>query len=232
MPALRDLYMPSFSTRTRRLQGPAAGAAGRELLRRSAQPADRVGAGAGASALFDQHLPVLAAGAPVPLHLPQRRDQHGARQHQLDGGAAAGDVVGTARRRSRQDGAADRAGPIRHRLHRQRARTARHRRRLFAGACDDDADPGGVVRPADGPGAARLLRIPRGADGAVGRAGGDRLHRRPPDRRDARPQRAAAGALHHHRRRSCDHGLGEPACCRSRRRRSSANGGCSRARCC
>ena len=79
------------------LQGPAARAAGRELLRRSAQPADRVGAGAGASALLDQHLPVLAAGAPVPLHLPQRRDQHGARQRQLDGGAAAGDVVGAAR---------------------------------------------------------------------------------------------------------------------------------------
>ena len=45
-------------------------------------------------------------------------------------------------------------------------------------------------------------------DGALGRAGGDRLYRRPPDRRDARPQRAAAGALHRHRRRPCDHGLG------------------------
>ena len=29
-----------------------------------------------------------------------------------------------------------------------------------------------------------------------------------------------------------DHGLGSPACCRSRRRRSSASGGCSPARCC
>ena len=92
-----NFYMPSFSTRTRRLQGPAAGAAGRELLRRSAQPADRVGAGAGASALLDQHVPVVASGAPVPLHLPQRRDQHGARQHQLDGGAPPGDVVRPAR---------------------------------------------------------------------------------------------------------------------------------------
>ena len=73
----------------RGLQGPAAGAAGRQLLRGSAQPADRVGAGAGASALLDQHLPVVAAGASVPLSLPQRRDQHGARQRQLDARRAA-----------------------------------------------------------------------------------------------------------------------------------------------
>ena len=69
-------------------------------------------------------------------------------------------------------------------------------------------------------------------DGAVGRAGGDRLHRRPPDRRDARPQRPQAGALPRHRRRSGRDGVRDAACCRSRRRRSSANGGCSRARCC
>ena len=57
------------------------------------------------------------------------------------------------------------------------------------------------------PDAARLLRISRGADGAVGRAGGARLHRWPPDRRDARPQRPAAGALPRHRRRSRRDGL-------------------------
>ena len=54
----------------------------------------------------------------------------------------------------------------------------------------------------------RVLRVPRGDDGAVGRPGVDRLHRRAPDRRDARPQRAAAFALHRHRRRSRHHGLG------------------------
>ena len=54
----------------------------------------------------------------------------------------------------------------------------------------------------------RVLRIPRRADGAVGRPGRDRLHRRPPDRRHARPQRAAARALHRHRRRPRHHGLG------------------------
>ena len=42
----------------------------------------------------------------------------------------------------------------------------------------------------------RLLRISRRADGAVGRPGRDRLHRRPPDRRHARPQRPAPRALH------------------------------------
>ena len=52
-------------------------------------PRLRLGAGAGASALLDQHLPVLAARAPLSLHRPQRRDQHRARQRQLDGGAAA-----------------------------------------------------------------------------------------------------------------------------------------------
>ena len=54
----------------RGLQGPAAGAAGRELLRGFAQSADRVGALPGASALLDQHLPVVAAGASLPLHRP------------------------------------------------------------------------------------------------------------------------------------------------------------------
>ena len=79
-----------------RLQGPAAGAAGRELLRGFAQPADGLGAGARPSAVFDQHLPVVAARPPVPVSVPQRRDQHGPRQRQLDGGAPPGDDVGAA----------------------------------------------------------------------------------------------------------------------------------------
>ena len=94
------------------------------------------------------------------------------------------------------------ARPVRHRLPRQRARAAGGRR-LFAEPRHDDADPGGVGRQsADGWQAQGLLRIPRGADGAVGRPGLDRLHRRPPDRRHARPQRPAARALPHHRGRS------------------------------
>ena len=70
--------------------------------------------------------------------------------------------------------------------------------------------PGGLGRQsAHGRGAARLLRIQRRADGAVGRPGRDRLHRRPPDRRDARPQRPAPGALFRHPRRPHHHGVGD-----------------------
>ena len=46
----------------------------------------RVGAGAGASAVQHQHVSVLAAGASISLHRPQRRDQHPAGQYQLDAG--------------------------------------------------------------------------------------------------------------------------------------------------
>ena len=42
--------------------------------------------GAGALAVLHQHLPVLAAGPPLPLHRPQRRDQHRQGQPQLDAG--------------------------------------------------------------------------------------------------------------------------------------------------
>ena len=97
-----------------------------------------------------------------------------------------------ARRRSRQDVAAHPARPVGHRVPRQCARAA-GRGRLFAGPRDDAADPRGLGRQCrDGAEAARLLRISCRPDGAVGRAGGDRLHRRPPDRRDARPQRPSA----------------------------------------
>ena len=60
---------------------------------------------------------------------------------------------------------------------------------------------------ADGREPARLLRIPRRDDGAVGRPGRDRLHRRRADRRHARPQRPASGALRDHRRRHRHHGV-------------------------
>ena len=43
-----------------------------------------IGAGAGAQPVHHEHVPVVAAGPPVPLHRPQRRDQHGAGQPQLD----------------------------------------------------------------------------------------------------------------------------------------------------
>ena len=99
--------------------------------------------------------------------------------------------------------------PERHRDLRQRARAADDER-LLARPRGDDDDPRGVgAAHRDGRAPARLLRVPRGDDGAVGRPGGDGLHRRPPDRRDARPQRPAPGALHRHRRRPGRDGVGD-----------------------
>ena len=47
--------------------------------------------------------PSLAARAPVPLPRPQRRDQHAARQPQLDARARGAAAVGRVRRRARED---------------------------------------------------------------------------------------------------------------------------------
>ena len=72
----------------------------------------------------------------------------------------------------------------------------------------DDADPRGLGRQsADGCEAPRLLRVSCLPDGAVGRSRRHGLHRRPPDRRHARPQRPAPRPLFRHRRRPRGHGL-------------------------
>ena len=63
-----------------------------------------------------------------------------------------------------------------------------------------------------------VLRVPLLADGAVGRSGVDRLHRRHGDRRGARSQRPAAVALLRHQGRPRHHGV------RSRRARRPARG--------
>ena len=70
LPGLAQLYMPSFSTRTVVYKGLLLAPQVESFYERSAQSADRVGALPGASALLDQHLPVVAAGAPLPLHRP------------------------------------------------------------------------------------------------------------------------------------------------------------------
>ena len=59
-------------------------AAARAVFPGSERPADGDGAGAGALALQHQHVPELGPRASVPLPRAQRRDQHAARQHQLD----------------------------------------------------------------------------------------------------------------------------------------------------
>ena len=75
-----------------RLQGHADDRPARQVLPRPGRPTDRVGDGRRALALLDQHVPVVAAGAPVPLHRAQRRDQHRQGQPQLDAGPG-GDAV-------------------------------------------------------------------------------------------------------------------------------------------
>ena len=79
----------------RHLQGHVPRRPARHLLSRPARSGFRERARARAPALLDQHLPDLVAGASLPDDRAQRRDQHAARQHQLDGGAPG---VGVLRR--------------------------------------------------------------------------------------------------------------------------------------
>ena len=80
------------------LDRPAAAA----LLPRPARRALRERAGPGALALLHQHLPELGARAPLPDARPQRRDQHAARQPQLDARARAAARLAAVRRRHRR----------------------------------------------------------------------------------------------------------------------------------
>ncbi len=67
-----------------RLQGHAHHAAAARLLPRPLRRAGRERHRPGALAVLHQHVPLVAAGPPVPLPGPQRRDQHGRGQPQLD----------------------------------------------------------------------------------------------------------------------------------------------------
>ena len=98
-----------------RLQGDADRAAARALLPRSRRPARRDGARARPLPLLDEHVPELGARAPVPLRRAQRRDQHAARQRQLDARARVAARVGALRRRPREGAAGDPARRLRHR---------------------------------------------------------------------------------------------------------------------
>ena len=79
-----DLVVPSFSSRTIVYKGMLTAP---QLLGYYPDLQDqraKTRARARPLALLDQHVPELGAGAPLPLHRPQRRDQHAARQRQLD----------------------------------------------------------------------------------------------------------------------------------------------------
>ena len=148
---------PSLSSQHADLQGHADGRPDRSRCSPiSTRSGHRVGARARAPALQHQHVPVLAAGAPVPLHRAQRRDQHAARQHQLDARARRrccestlfGDDL-------QEDPAGHPRGRQRHGDVRQRARVPGDDRALAA-ARDPDDDPGAVAGARDDePGAAR-----------------------------------------------------------------------------
>ena len=107
------------------------------------------------------------------------------------------------------------AGPARHPRRRlghgdvrQRARVPLHGGPVAAARRADD-DSRAVAEPrGDERRAPRVLRVPLVADGAVGRPGGHRLHRRQGDRRRARSQRPAPVALLHHEGRHRRHGVG------------------------
>ena len=203
-----------------RLQGHGAGDAARGLLPGPAGPPLRERARPSPPALRDQHLPDLAACPPLPHGGAQRRDQHAPRQRQLDGGAAGVRRFRPVRQRHLQALADLLRGAVGHGLLRQRLGVPGPRR-LLAAARHDDADPRSLGgQSAHGRGPARLLRVPRRADGAVGRPRRDLLHGRPPDRRHPRPQRAAPRPLPRHRRR--------PRGARLRERRAADPGGADR----
>ncbi|CAA9474052.1 MAG: Glutamate synthase [NADPH] large chain, partial [uncultured Solirubrobacteraceae bacterium] len=193
-----------------RLQGDAHRAPADGLLPRPQRRADEDGAGARALPLLDEHLPELGARAPVPDDRPQRGDQHAARQRQLDARPRVPARIRALRRGGPEEDPPGRApGRLGLRHLRQRPRAPRARRPLAA-ARDDDDGPRGLRRPRRHPGPpARLLRLPRLPDGAVGRAGGDRVHRRPSDRGHAGPQRAAPGPLARDEGRLGRPGLGD-----------------------
>ncbi len=227
----RDLLRLQLLGPGHRLQGDAHPAAAPPVLSRSAQPGDQERPGAGPLALLHQHLPQLDPRPSLPLPRPQRRDQHPARQRQLDGGAPGAADRPAARRRLGEDPAGHRRGGQRLGDVRQLPRVPASLRPQPAPRGDDDGSR--AVEPPwpDEPGEARLLRVPRLPDGALGRPGGDRLHRRRADRRRPRPQRPAPLALLGDPRRPGGPRLrvGGPRRCRPTA--SWKRGGCSRARC-
>ncbi len=188
--------------------------------------------GDGPLAVLHQHVPQLGPRPAAPVHEPQRRDQHAARQHQLDarprrrGRAASCSATTLPKLFPIVEPDCSRLGQLR-----QRARIPADDRPHAAGSGHDD-DPRGVAEARDDAGGeAGVLRIPLGLDGAVGRPGVDRLHRRQLHRRRARPQRPASQSLLPDERRPRDHGQrsGRAADRSGERRRAKA--GCSRAAC-
>ena len=101
MPDSERFYVPSLSSRTIVYKGLLLPEQIPAFYHDLADPLFVSRAGAGPPALPHQHVPVLGPRPPVPLHRAQRRDQHAARQRELDA-RAPGDVrLAAVRRRHR-----------------------------------------------------------------------------------------------------------------------------------
>ena len=119
-----------------------------------------VRAGARAPAVQHQHLPLLAARAPLPVHRAQRRDQHAPGQHQLDARPRGAVPVERLRRRAVEGAAGHPGRAVRLGDVRQRARVPGDERPLAAPR-DPDDDPGAVAEArVDEPRSPGLLRVP------------------------------------------------------------------------
>ena len=128
-PGARD---PELLGENAGLQGNADRPPARPVFPRPRRRADGERARACALTLLDEHLPELGARPSVSHDRPQRRDQHAARQRQLDSRARVAAGLGAFRQRHREARAGHSPGGLRHRRLRQRARTARA---LRAGRC-------------------------------------------------------------------------------------------------
>ena len=181
----RRLLHPLAFLQDDRLQGDVPGAAALRLLSRPGRPRHDDGLGGGPPAVQHQHLPKLAVGAAFPHDRPQRRNQHPARQPQPAEGLREDHGLSGLGQGPFGPLSHRRAGRKRFGLLRQLHGTAGPRRPLGAARADDD-DPRGLR--AGLPHFARqagLLRVPRRDPRAVGRTGGDGLHRRPAGGRHA-----------------------------------------------
>ena len=81
-----DTYFASLSSRTIVYKGMLTTPQLSEFFPDLARPTGRVGVADRALPLLDEHVPVVVARPPVPVRRPQRRDQHGAGQRELDAG--------------------------------------------------------------------------------------------------------------------------------------------------
>ena len=146
--ARRSFYIVSLSCRTLIYKGMLTADQIEPMFPDLTDPDLRVGAGAGPPALQHQHVPVVAARAPVPLRRAQRRDQHAHRQHQLDAGPRRAARIEPLRRRPEEDPAGHPRRRQRHGDLRQRARVPGDDRAVAA-ARDPDDDPRAVAEPRD-----------------------------------------------------------------------------------